>query len=961
MGTTVKFRILGPLEVTVDAVPVPIGGPKPRAVLAVLLLHRGAVVSTDRLVAAVWRDDPPRDAVAGVRTYVSRLRTLLRSGADGERLLYRAPGYLLSVSDDEVDAARFEQLVAAAREHAGMGDHGRTVDLLDAALALWRGPALADLDPAAIDADAELARLEDLRLAAMEERAESLLCLGRSREAVTELDGLVRRFSEREGPAVLLMRALYLSGRQADALTVYQNLRRFLVDELGVEPSEPARKAHRQLLEHDPALTPEHPLPSTNLPRRGTSFVGRADEVVRVLGAVREAPLVTLTGVGGVGKTRLALEVAGQSRSRFPDGVWLCELAPLTDGSSIGHTVAAALRIQQRHDLTIEQSVIEYLRIRKLLLVLDNCEHVLDGTSRLVQSIVAGCPGVAVLATSREGLGIDGEQVWPVFPLPMADATSLFVDRARTRRPDFHTDPQTEVAVTEICHRLDGLPLAIELAAARMRVMSAVEVADRLDDGRLLAGGSKNAQHRHQSLTAAIDWSYRLLSPPEQGLFARLSVFAGGADLAAVHAVCAEPGTTESDTLDLITALVDKSMITVAGDPGGTRYRMLETLRAFGRERLPMDGSLSRGHARYFVELAEQAARGVQGPDERAWIERTLPNTDNFRAAFGRAIADRDVDLTLRLVTALPEVSDLRIGYETADWAERALDLAQEDHPLFVAGAGAAARGAWARGDFTRARALAGRAAGRAPARGTARISYPADVAADVALYEGDVEAAFRHYTSQVALARRDDDQIRLVWTLYYTAICHAVRRVPHLGVPAAQECLRVAESTANPTAFSMARYALGLVLKKSDPIHAMSQFDQAAQLAGSVHNFWWQGIAMMEAAATRGVHGDAVAAARAFIAVLEHWERVGDQTQQWLALRYIVRLLLRLGADENAVSLHHCLLAARKPSPLDPSHASSLPDEPDGSRYAVPADGGSHLAVSDAVHYAKTALLRHC
>jgi hypothetical protein len=428
-------------------------------------------------------------------------------------------------------------------------------------------------------------------------------------------------------------------------------------------------------------------------------------------------------------------------------------------------------------------------------------------------------------------------------------------------------------------------------------------------------------------------------------------VFAGGADLAAVHAVCAEPGTTESDTLDLITALVDKSMITAVSDPGGTRYRVLETLRAYGRERLPMDGSLSRGHAKYFVELAEQAARGVQGPDERTWIERTLPNTDNFRAAFGRANADRDVDLIFRLVTALSEVWSLRIGYEAADWAERALDLAKEDHPLFVAGVGAAARGAWARGDFTRARTLAGRAAGRAPARGTARISYPADVAADVALYEGDVDAALRHYTSQVVLARRDDDQLRLVWTLYYTAICHAVRRVPHLGVPAAQECLRVAEFTANPTAISMARYALGLVLKKSDPIHALSQFDQAAQVAESVHNFWWQGIAMMEAAATRGVHGDAAAAARAFIGVLEHWERVGDQTQQWLALRYVVRLLLRLGADENAVSLHHCLLTAGKPSPLDSSRASRLEG---------PA-GGSHLVVSDAVHYAKTALLRHC
>ena len=571
--------------------------------------------------------------------------------------------------------------------------------------------------------------------------------------------------------------------------------------------------------------------------------------------------------------------------------------------------------------------------------------------------MVSNCHHVVVLATSREALGVAGEQVWPVAPLSVPDATTLFVQRARAAQPDFEPGPETEASVAEICRRLDGLPLAIELAAARMRVMNAAEAVHRLDDGRLLAGGARTVPPRHQSLAAAIDWSYRLLSEDQQRLFARLSVFAGGADLTAVHAVCAEPGATEGDTLELLTALVDRSMAFAVAGTGGTRYRVLETLRAYGRERLPADGSLPRRHAEHFVALAEQAARGVQGPDERMWVERTLPDADNLRVAFQQVIADRDADLAMRLVTSLPEVWHLRIGYEAAGWAEQALDLAPADHPLFVAGIGAAARGAWNLGNFGRALRLAARAGGRVPGRGTARTGYPADVAADVAMYEGDVDAALRHYEAEVAIARRGEDPIRLVWTLYYVAICQAVRRTPGLGLPAAEESMRVAESTANPTAQSSARYALGLVLKKTDPPRALALLDQAADLAGSVHNFWWEGIALMEAAATRAVHGDPAVAATAFVGVLDHWDRVGDWTQQWLNLRYVVRLLVRLGADEDAVALHHCLLAAVKPSPLEADSAARLLDGPGGKRFTAAAVRGSGLSAAEAVALARSRL----
>ena len=955
-----QFRILGPFEAAADdGAPLPIGGPKPRALLVELLLHAGTVVPTDRLTGAVWGERPPPNGAVALRAYVSRLRSALPPLSGASRLRYRAPGYALALDEGELDATRFVQLVTEAREQTAAGDHGRALSLLDTALALWRGDALAEFDVSALGAEGDVARLADLRLAAVEERADSLLALGRAAEVVPELEELVPRHPERERLSVLLMRALYAGGRQTEALAVYRNLRQALVEELGVEPSAPTRAVHRQLLAQDPALLAPATSQPTNLPRRRTSFVGREGDIGAVAAALQGIALVTLAGVGGVGKSRLALEVAEAERPRFPDGVWLCELAPLPDGAAVGHAIASALRVQQRHGLTIEETVVEYLRGRRLLLVLDNCEHVLDAAAPLTERILAQCPGVSVLATSREALGVAGEQVWPVRPLPAADARDLFLQRTRATRPDFRPDGDTETSIAEICRRLDGLPLAIELIAARMRVMSPQELARRLDDERLHVPGTRTAQPRHQSLTAAIDWSYVLLSPREQRLFTQLSVFAGGADLPAVHGVCAEPGCPESDTLDLLTALVDRSMVVAEPLPGGTRYWLLETLRAYGRERLPDREALAARHARWFTELAEEAARGVQGPDERAWVERTMPDLDNLRAAFEFALSDRDADLALRLVTSLPEVTQIRRGYEPAGWAERALQLTPPDHPLFVAAVGAAARGAWNVGDFPRARRLAALRGARSPGPGTARSGYPADVAADIELFEGSAGPALRHYTTEVQLARRTGDPIRLVWCLYYVAICRAVLREPERGIPAAEESLAVAEGTANPTARSMARYALGLVLKKSDAGRALALFDEAADLAESVHNFWWQGIALMEAAATRAVHRDPVAAARALAVVLDHWDRVGDWTQQWLNLRYVVRMLLQLGCDEDAVVLHSALGAAGKLSPLAAARVAGLLDGPDGDRYAAAVSRGAALTGAEAVTYARSALRR--
>jgi predicted ATPase/DNA-binding SARP family transcriptional activator len=946
----VEFRLLGDVEARLDGQRLEIGHVRQRCVLVALLIDVNHAVPADQLIDRVWADEPPHKGRNALAAYMSRLRQLFADAEDVQ--IVREPGgYKVATDALSVDLHRFRQLVSKARATA---DPVEAAVVFDSALELWRGEPFPSIDTPWVN-DVRTA-LEAERLSVELDRNDVALRAGRHAELLGELTAALKAHPLDERLAGQLMLAQYRSGRQADALDTYGHMRGRLVEELGVDPSPPLRNVYQTILEGESsppaAPRPAQPAavtrPHADLPRRATSFIGREQEIRRVTAALREAPLVTLTGVGGVGKTRLALEVVAAGQERFEDGVWWCELAPV-DSSAVSHALAAALRLQQQQGLGIEDTLIEYLRSRELLLIVDNCEHVLDSAAWILDQIARHCPKVSVLATSREALGVEGERLVPVPPLTDDEATELFADRARAGRPDFDLDHEPVGAVAEICRRLDGLPLAIELAAARMRVMSSLDVARRLDGLRLLSGGVRGAHPRQQSLAATIDWSYHLLSEPEQSLFMRLSVFAGGFDLDAAHGVCGEDAATDDDTLDLLTGLVEKSMVTVRAGTERSRFGVLETLRAYGRDRLQERGIndlYAERHARYYTELAEQAAAGVQAADERAWVERMLPDYDNLRAAFEHAMA-RDIDLALRLVTSIVELAHLRVGYEASGWAERALELAGHDHPLFPATVGFAARGAWNRGDFDRARALAALAEGRVPGRGTGRVAYPGDVLADLALYEGDPRAALAHYDAEVARARRDDDPIRLVWTLFYVAICHAVLRDPEAGLSAAEESVPVADATANPTARSMARYALGLVLKKSEPDRALALFDEAAELAEFVQNFWWHGIALMEAAATRAVHADPSTAAKLFIDVLDHWDRVGDWSQQWLNLRYVTRFLVRVGADDDAGALHHALVSAGRPSPLSDDEFVS--------------PGGSFIGGPAAIARARSTLARYC
>ncbi|ORB63145.1 AfsR/SARP family transcriptional regulator [Mycolicibacterium tusciae] len=923
---TVEFRLLGDVEVRLDGQKLDVGHARQRCVLVALLVDVNHAVTADQLIDRVWASETPSRSRNALAAYISRLRQSL-GGADDVAIVRSPGGYALQADPLTVDLYRFRRSVEAAR---ALADPAASATAFDAALKLWRGEPFTALDTPWMNDVRDSILLE--RFSAMLDRNDAALRAGRHTQLLGELTAAALTHPLDERLAGQLMLAQYRSGIQGEALETYRNTRERLVDELGVDPSPLLQSVHQQILDGEPALPVRVATrPWAGLPRRTTSFVGRGRDISDVCAALADSPLVTLTGVGGVGKTRLALEAAEREQARFADGVSICELAPIEDGSAVTHAVAAALRLQQQQGLGIDDTVVEYLRAHNMLLVIDNCEHVLEDAALLLDRITGECAGITVLATSREALGLAGERIIAVEPLPVDDATELFADRAKATRSDFDLEREPVGAVAEICRRLDGLPLAIELAAARMRAMSSLEVARRLDRLRLLAGGARGTHPRQQSLSATIDWSYHLLSEPERTLFARLSVFAGGFDIEAAHGVCSDEGADEDDTLELLTGLIDKSMVTARGGTRTSRYGILETLRAYGRDRLRdsnLDAQHAKRHSVYFTVLAERAAAGTQGRDEQMWVERMLPDYDNLRTAFEHLMAASDLDTALRLVTSLPEFVHLRIGYESSGWAQRLVELADSNHPLYVAAVGFAARGAWNRGDFTAALSLASLAHGRVPGRGNGRVAYPGDVLADVALYQGDAATALAHYDSEVTRARRGDDPIRLVWTLFYVSICHAAMRNPHDGIDAAEESLRVAEETANPTARSMGRYALGLVLKKSDPDRALELFDSAAELAASVQNFWWHGIALMEAAATRAVHGDPASAAQALIEVLDHWDRVGDWSQQWLNVRYVARFLSRMGDHDDALALHHALVAVGRLSPLAPDQVIGEPPQ---------------------------------
>ena len=695
--STVRVAILGPLEVHDDGgASVAVAGARLRGLIARLALAGGQPVSTGALAGAVWDCALPAEVANALQTLVSRARRALGGAAAVEQ---SAAGYRLAVTPDDVDALRFERLVA----------EGAVAE----ALALWRGPALVD---AGDFAEPFARRLEELRLDATVTLLTRELDTGRAAARVGELEALVAEHPLHEKLSGLLMRALAATGRQADALAAYEAVRGRLADELGIDPGPEVRAVHLEVLrgEITAAAAPGGGA-RTNLRAQLTSFVGRQDEVQRVRKSLASYRLVTLVGPGGAGKTRLATEVAAGVRDNaasgardgtWPDdmpsdGIWIIELASVTDAADVPQAVLGSIGLRESRLLPDGQQritsrdararLLEGLADTRALLVLDNCEHLIDACAHLADALLARCPRLRIVATSREPLGITGESLFVVPPLGEDPAVRLFADRAAAVSPEFTLDGETRPLVIDIVRRLDGLPLAIELAAARLRTLPLAEISRRLTDRfRLLTGGSRTALPRHRTLRAVVEWSWELLTPAERLLAERFSVFPAGATSTAVAIVCAgtvragsgrADGEFAADEADeLLSSLVDKSLLQPLAD--GTRLRMLETIREYGAEKLAGRGEvgeLRQRHAAHYTALMRAAAPMLLTRDQLNWLTPLRADRDNILAALHYWCDTDDAGNALSLAISL-SVMALLLGNDTdmAEWVGEALAVPGE-------------------------------------------------------------------------------------------------------------------------------------------------------------------------------------------------------------------------------------------------------------------------------------------
>ncbi|MEU1917996.1 AfsR/SARP family transcriptional regulator [Streptomyces massasporeus] len=690
MSTRYEFRVLGPLEVLRDGRPVRIDAAKVRLLLAALLAEANQVVTVETLVNRLWGENPPGRARNTLQNYVLRLRRALGCPAGGAPVFTRPHGYVIETAPDALDLHRFTALVRQGRAALAEGAAARAAPLLGEALGLWRGDPLSDL-PAHL-VRGVVAALDEQRLDALELRIDADLALGRAADVLPELRGLIGEYPLREHFWAQRMLALFHCGRQGEALESYREVTALLADELGVAPGAGLRQVHQRLLAAAPDLIGERaaraaaPSREGDLPVEMTTFVGRETQVAQVRRLLGTARLVTLTGVGGVGKTRLALRAAAEAAPSFADGVRLADLAPLSDADLLDRAVSEALGLRDQSARPVADAVADHLRDRRLLLVLDNCEHLVEHVAALVLRLARTAPGLRVLATSRQRLGTPGEHVLTVPPLTLpavegtpggtparrqpaveasgdvavraaaaaatdvpassdtddpllrSEAVRLLLDRAAGSAPAFRLTARNRQAVAQLCLRLDGIPLAVELAAVRLSAMTAEEILERLDDRfRLLSVPRPRTSARdHHTLRGIVDWSYDLCTEGERLLWNRLSVFSGGFDLEAAETVCAGEGVPREDVLDLLAGLVDKSIVAVNSSGDRARYSLLETIRQYGRQRLQEEGGTTRvrvRHSEFYRTTAVRAGQAWCGPREVDWLVRLRTDLPNLRTA----------------------------------------------------------------------------------------------------------------------------------------------------------------------------------------------------------------------------------------------------------------------------------------------------------------------------------------
>ena len=726
------FSLLGPLTAAVDGTPIELGGQKRRALLAALLLKADEVVTRDDLIDALWGEDPPDTARNTLQVYVSQLRKLLPEG-----LLETTPaGYRLAIDPGAVDLFEFERLTQAGRSALTIGDAAGAAETLRRALDLWRGSP-TDLP------QLEALRLEELRLTALEDRTDAELALGRHVQLVGELERLVAEQPLRERVRGQLMLALYRSGRQADALAVYQRARRTLVEELGIEPGESLRKLERAILEQDPALNVHPAATARRIPTPPTPLLGRERELDALADLVRSSTtrLLTLTGIGGIGKTRLALELVRRLAPEFQHGACVATLANVRDPAHVTRAILEALELPETASPPDEQ-LAAGLRDSELLLLVDNFEQVLPAAAGIARLLDA-TPKLKIVVTSRAPLRIAAEREYAVPPLADEEAAELFISRAQAANASFDLSEQNAAAVAELCARLEGLPLAIELAAARTKLLSPSTLLTRLTNRlALLTGGRRDAPQHQQTLRMTFDWSYDLLEPDAQQLFARLGVFSGGWTLGAAEEIC-------DATLEELGTLVDESLVRRREE----RFSMLEIVREYARERLGDDADLRRRHLAYFVALAREAEPELTDGDQPTWFTRIEDELHNIREALSFALETGDASAALQLVVGIRRFWQIH-GHlaEGRDALAAALALTpDEPSELRSQALNMAGILAGEQGDFDAARASFNAALDDARAVGATRaISSTLVNLGNLAFFGGNLEAAGELYRESI-------------------------------------------------------------------------------------------------------------------------------------------------------------------------------------------------------------------
>jgi len=922
-----QVRVLGTLSWSYDGTEHAFPPGRPGRLLALLVLARGKVVPASRLVDLVWRDDPPEDPRAALHTTVARVRRAL--GPASTLLTRQGPGYQLPRDGISVDAEEFQEAAVVARAADDVASY-------EEALALWSGPPWPGMDEdVALD---ETRQLEDTMVLLREGHGRALLRAGHIAEATAALRRLAAEAPLRETPVGLLMRALHAQGDVAGALEVYDAHRIRLADELGLDPSEELVALHRTVLQRDlepwapgpsTSTAPGRPAPSatSDVPRQrsaGPSLYGRDSQLAALRAMLTRHPCLTVVGPGGVGKTSVASRIAAEATGT----VWWVDLVRVHDEDGVLQAVAELVDVHAQPGRSLTEALRQSLRNAHGLLVLDNCEHVLGGAASFVEEVLVDAPDVTVLATSRERLDVVGEQVFPLPPLQVSTdvivpegegvdavtnpAVALFVERAHAVAPHLTWDPPTLEAVGALVRRLDGLPLAIELAAGRAGAFTLTDLRDRLVDHlELLRSGARRTPARHRTLAATVEWSYDLLDPEQQEVFRGLSVFASSFDLAMVEAVLGAPAVA------VVADLVDRSLVMPRFGAGPGRYRLLQVLRTFADA--PLDdeqrAGLRSALLHWAVGFVERAGEGLEGPDEARWAEQVHEVLPDVAASFRHARAVGDSASAARIAGGLHRWGYFRVRPDVLAWSVELHAGAEEvgDVPTVLL---SAAHHAWMTGRQQDCRELAERAIRTAEHVGDERSAGRGwEILGDLALSLGTLDDAVTDFGEAERLAglsgNRPDEVL---------AASGSLLGVVYAGRSADETLARLralSDDVDNPSARCMALYSCGEALVHSDPDAASRLFAEAMDVAAGVGNHLVRGVAMTAHTSVLGRSGHVDDDAVAHLdAAIRHWLTSGNENLFVTCLRNAVPLLDQLGNPTAVVELVAALQVNAKGHP---------------------------------------------